>query len=61
MTELTELNTEYVISDAGLDEFEVGIKIGRRNSSFSYADDNTLNGRKPRVTKEPLNESEGGE
>ena len=42
-------------------EFEAGIKIGRRNSSFSYADDNTLNGRKPRVTKEPLNESEGGE
>ena len=61
MTELTELNTEYFISDAGLDEFEAGIKIGRRNSSFRYADDNTLNGRKPRVTKEPLNESEGGE
>ena len=43
---------------AGLDELQTRIKIGRRNSSFSYADDNTLNGRKPRVTKEPLNESE---
>ena len=58
MTELTELNTEYIISDAGLDKLEAGIKIGRRNSNFSYADDTTLNDRKPSATKEPLNESE---
>ena len=47
--------------NARLGESQVGIKIGRRNiNSLRYAD-HTTNGRKPRGTKEPLDEGEGGE
>ena len=45
--------------NAGLDEAQVGIKIAGRNvNNLRYADDTTLNGRKWRRTKEPLDESE---
>ena len=46
---------------AGLEEVQAGIKIAGRNiNNLWYADHTTLNGRKWR-TKEPLDESEGGE
>ena len=45
--------------NAGLDEAQAGIKIAGRNvNNLRYADDTTLNGRKWRRTKEPLDESE---
>ena len=48
--------------NARLDEAQAGIKIARRNINIlRYADDTTLNGRKQRRTKEPINESERGE
>ena len=37
------LNAEYIMRNAGLDEPQAGIKISRRNiSNFRYADDTTL-------------------
>ena len=46
--------------NAGLDEAQAGIKIGRRNiNNLRYADD-TTHGKKQR-TKEALDESERGE
>ena len=48
--------------NAGLDEAQAGSKIAGRNvNNLRYADDSTLNGRTQRRTKEPLDESEGGE
>ena len=48
--------------NAGLEEAQAGIKIAGRNiNNLRYADDTTLNGRKQRGTKEPLDESERGE
>ena len=48
--------------NAGLDEAQTGIKIARRNiNNLRYTDGITLNGRKRRRTKEPLDESERGE
>ena len=45
-----------------LDYSLAGIKIDRGNiKKLRYADDTTLNGRKQRKTKEPLDESERGE
>ena len=53
---------EYIIQNAWLDESQAGIKIARRNiKNLRYADDTTLNGRKQRGTKEPLDEGERGE
>ena len=47
--------------NAGLDELQAGIKIGRRNiSNLRYVDD-TTNGRKQNGIKEPLGEDELGE
>ena len=47
--------------NTGLDEAQAGIKIARRNiNNLRYADDTTLNGRKPRRTKELLEESKRG-
>ena len=41
---------------------EVGIKIARKNiNNLKYADDTTFYGRKWRLTKETLDESERGE
>ena len=48
--------------NAGLEEARAGIKIAWRNiKNLRYADDTTLNGRKRRGTKKPLDESERGE
>ena len=45
-----------------LDKAQAGIKnAGRNINNLGYADDTTLNGRKQRGTKEPLDESEKGE
>ena len=45
-----------------LDEAQAGIKnAGRNIDNLRYADDTTLNGRKRRGTKEPLDENEKGE
>ena len=45
-----------------LNEAQIGIKFARRNIiNLRYADDTTLNCRKRRGTKEPLDESERGE
>ena len=59
---LFNLYTEHIMRKAGLDELQVGIKIGRRNiSNLRYVDNTTLNGRKWRGTKEPLDAGEGAE
>ena len=40
---LFNLHAEYIIRNAGLDEEQAGIKIGRRNiSNLRYTDDTTL-------------------
>ena len=40
---LFNLYTEHIMRNAGLDEFQAGIKMGRRNiSNLRYADDTTL-------------------
>ena len=40
---LFNLNTEYIIRNAGLDEAQAGIKISGRNiNNLRYADDTTL-------------------
>ena len=47
--------------NARLDELQARIKIGGTNiNNLRYTDDTTLNGRKERGTKEPLDEGEGG-
>ena len=46
----------------GLEEAQAGIKISGRNiNNLRYADDTTVNGRKWRGTKKPIDESERGE
>ena len=55
---LLNLNAEYIIQNAGLDEGEAGIKIAGRNiNNLRYADDTTLMAE----SKEPLDEGERGE
>ena len=55
---LFNLNAEYIIQNAGLDEGEAGIKIAGRNiNNLRYADDTTLMAE----SKEPLDEGERGE
>ena len=50
---------EYFMQNGGLEESKAGIKIaGRKIKNLRYADDTTLNSRKQRGTKEPLNEGE---
>ena len=59
---LFNLYAEYIMRNVGVDEAQAGIKIAGRNiNNLRYADDTTLNGRKQRRTKEPLDESERGE
>ena len=56
------LNAEYIIWNAGLDDSQAGIKIAQRNiNNLRYADDTSLIGRKQRGTKEPLAEGERGQ
>ena len=53
---------EYIMRNTGLEEAQAGIKIARRNiNNLRYVDDTTINGRKQRGTKEPLDEGERGE
>ena len=43
VTVLFNLYAEYIMRNAGLDEAQAGIKIGRRNiNNLRYADDTTL-------------------
>ena len=61
VTLLINLNADYIMRNAALDEAQAGIKIARRNiNDLRYADDTTLM-RKQRRTKESLDESERGE
>ena len=58
---LFDLDAEYIMRNAGLDESQAGIKIAwRKNNNLRYADDTTLMAERRR-TKEPLDESERGE
>ena len=57
---LFNLNAEYIMRNAGLDEAQAGINISRRNiNNLRYTDDTTFMAE--RRTKEPLDESERGE
>ena len=57
---LFNLYAEYIMRNAGLNEAQAGVKIGRRSiSNLRYADDTPLMAE--RRTKEPLDESERGE
>ena len=50
---LFNLYAKLIMRNAGLDELQVGIKIGRRNiNNLRYVDYTTLNGRKQKGTKE---------
>ena len=55
---LFNLYAEYIKRNAGLNEAQAGFK--RNINNLRYAND-TIHGRKPRRTKEPLDESERGE
>ena len=56
------LYAKYIMQKARLDKVQAGIQIeGRNINNLRYADDTTLNGRKPRVTKEFADESERGQ
>ena len=55
---LFNLDAEYIMQIAGMDEAQAGIKIAGRNiNNLRYADNTTLR----RRTKEPFDESERGE
>ena len=57
---LFNLYAEDIMRNAGLNEAQAGIKIARRNiNNLRYADDTPL--WQKAKTKEPLDESEGGE
>ena len=59
---LFDLYAAYIMRNAGLEEVQAGVKISGRNiNNVRYTDDTSLNGRKWRRTKEPLDESEKGE
>ena len=50
------------MGNARLIEAQTGIKVARRNiNNLRYAEDTTLNGRKRRGTKGPVDEGERGE
>ena len=56
------LNAEYIMRNAGLEETQAGTKIAGRNiNHLRYADDTTLMAESEEETKEPLDESERGE
>ena len=59
---LFNLDAEYIMRNAGLDEAQAGIKIARRNISIlRYADDTTLMAESEEELKRPPDESERGE
>jgi len=49
------------MQNVGLNQPQAEIKIAKRNNNLRYADDTTLNGRKWRGTREPLDVGERGE
>ena len=52
---LFKLYAEYIMRNAGLDELQAGIKIGRRNiNNLRYADDTTLMAESEEELKRPL-------
>ena len=54
---LFNLNAEYIMRNAGLDESQVGIKIVRRNiNNLRYADDTTLMAESEEELRKPLDE-----
>ena len=56
---LINLNAEYIMQNAGLDESQTGTKIAGRNiNNLRYADDTTLMAEKWRGTKQPVDERE---
>ena len=58
---ILNLDAEYIMRNAGLEEAQAGIKIAGRNiNNLRYADDTTLMA-KSEETKEPLEESERGD
>ena len=58
---LFNLYAEYIIQNAGLDEFQAGISIARRNiNNLRYADDTTLMAESGEELKELLDEGERG-
>ena len=58
---LFNLNAEYIMQNAWLDEAQDGIKVAGRNiNNLKYADDTTFMAER-RGTKEPLDESERGQ
>ena len=62
VTCLFNFYAEYIMQNARLDEDQAGIKIAGRNiNNHIYADDTTLNGRKQRGTKQPLDKGKRGE
>ena len=58
---LFNLYSDHIMRSARLDELQDGIKIGGRNSDNLKYRWYRSNGRKQRITKEPLDEGEGGE
>ena len=53
---------EYIMTNAGLDEAQAGIKVtGRNINNLRYADDTTLMAEIEEELKKPLDESERGE
>ena len=58
---LVNLYAEHIMRNAGLDELQVGIKVGGRNiNNLRYADDTTLIA-ESEADLEPLDECEGRE
>ena len=59
---LFNLNVEYIMRHAGLDEAQAGIKIARRNiNKLRYADDTTLMAENKEVKSLLMSESKRGE
>ena len=59
---LYNLNAEYIMPNARLDEAQTGIKIAKKDiNNLRYADDNHPYGRKQRGSEELFDESERGE
>ena len=59
---LFNLNAEYNMRNARLDEAQAGIKISRKNiNNLRYADTTTLMAEKQRRTEESLDESQRGQ
>ena len=56
---LFNLNAEYIMRNAGLDEEQPGIKLeGRNINNHRYANDTTLMAENEEELKQPLDESE---